>query len=207
MKLMTLSSALILGATVTSVNAASFTPIPLLAEEGVQALNRTVARDLVDRELFGTPYATAIVGNVDVYDRFPYLEARYFQIVSDPAWEEAVRTIILLMAPITPHLSEELWERVGGTYSVHTQSWPEWDEELARPDMIEMPVQINGKVRAKFEVEMDGAQVVQNLSSLGMITAAYQFPDLQCSFKDRDRFFGGRQFIKPGGKRFQTSRH
>jgi leucyl-tRNA synthetase len=84
------------------------------------------------------------------------LKARSSAVVSDPAWEEAVRTIILLMAPITPHLSEELWERVGGTYSVHTQPWPDWDEELARPDMIEMPVQINGKLRARFEVEMDG---------------------------------------------------
>ena len=56
---------------------------------------------------------------------------------------------------MTPHLAEELWERIGGEFSVHEQAWPEWDEALARPATIEMPVQVNGKVRARFEVEVD----------------------------------------------------
>ena len=49
------------------------------------------------------------------------------------AWTEAMRSLVLMIAPIMPHIAEELWERLGGAYSVHTQRWPEWDPELWRP--------------------------------------------------------------------------
>jgi leucyl-tRNA synthetase len=71
------------------------------------------------------------------------------------AWEEARRSMILLLAPMTPFFAEELWERGGGDYSVHNQAWPEWDPQIAKPSTIEMPVQVNGKVRAKFDVSPD----------------------------------------------------
>ena len=77
-------SILVLGATV--VSAGTFEPATYLAEPQVDVLNRTVANAQFGKDLFGGPYATAVVGNVDVYDRFPYVEARYFQIVSDPSW-------------------------------------------------------------------------------------------------------------------------
>ncbi|MGD8413771.1 MAG: hypothetical protein PVF33_06040, partial [Candidatus Latescibacterota bacterium] len=75
---------LVLGA--TSAVADTFKPATYIAEAEVDVLTRDVANNLVGRDLFGDPYATVVVGNVDVYDRFPYVEARYFQIVSDPAW-------------------------------------------------------------------------------------------------------------------------
>jgi len=75
---------LVLGA--TAAFAETFKPATYIAEAEVEVLTRNVANDLVGRDLFGAPYATIVIGNVDVYDRFPYVEARYFQIVSDPAW-------------------------------------------------------------------------------------------------------------------------
>ena len=77
-------SILVLGACTAS--AGTFTPAPYIAEAQVDVLTKTVANEMVGRDLFGQPYATVVVGNVDVYDRFPYLEAHYFQIVSDPSW-------------------------------------------------------------------------------------------------------------------------
>jgi leucyl-tRNA synthetase len=71
------------------------------------------------------------------------------------AWDEAVRTLLLLLAPICPHMAEELWERTGGSYSVHQQSWPEFDAELAAEEMITLIVQVKGKVRARLEVPAD----------------------------------------------------
>ncbi|MEZ5064480.1 MAG: FlgD immunoglobulin-like domain containing protein [bacterium] len=65
---------------------ASFQTAPILPEEGVDVLNRSVTREQLDRDLFSSPYATVVVGHVDVYDRFPYLESRWFQVVSDPGW-------------------------------------------------------------------------------------------------------------------------
>jgi hypothetical protein len=66
--------------------AETFVPTPILPQAGVQIVTRAVAQELVGRRLFGDPYRTVVIGNVDVYDRFPYLEARYFQVVSDPSW-------------------------------------------------------------------------------------------------------------------------
>jgi len=77
-------SILVLG--VAQASAETFKPAPYLAEAEVDVLTKRVANEQFGRDLFGEPYATVVVGNVDVYDRFPYLEARYFQVVSDPAW-------------------------------------------------------------------------------------------------------------------------
>ena len=65
---------------------------------------------------------------------------------------EVVRALTLMLAPVTPFLAEELWERLGGAYSVHQQTWPTWDEALARAPELIIPVQVNGKVRDRITV-------------------------------------------------------
>jgi leucyl-tRNA synthetase len=72
--------------------------------------------------------------------------------ITDSAWEEAIDTLLLLMAPTAPHLTEELWLRRGHDYSIHNQSWPHWDEELAKDEEITLVVQINGKLRDRIIV-------------------------------------------------------
>lgn len=69
-----------------SAPAGTFRPAELLPEAGIDVLDRSVAQATLDRELFGEPHASVVIGRVDVYGRFPYLEARYFQVVSDPQW-------------------------------------------------------------------------------------------------------------------------
>src|SRR5690606_9589310 len=68
------------------------------------------------------------------------------------AYAEAVDTLLLLMAPVTPHVAEELWERRGNDYSVHLQAWPAADLELAAADTIELPVQVDGKLRDRLVI-------------------------------------------------------
>ena len=68
------------------------------------------------------------------------------------AWSEAVDSLLLMLAPLAPHIAEELWERSGRPYSVHRQSWPEWQDELAREDELTLVVQVNGKVRDRIQV-------------------------------------------------------
>jgi leucyl-tRNA synthetase len=58
----------------------------------------------------------------------------------------------LLLAPIAPHITDELWGRLGNGDSIHQQPWPEWDEELAAEEVFTLIVQIDGKVRDKMEV-------------------------------------------------------
>jgi len=70
-------------------------------------------------------------------------------------WDEAVSNLLLLLAPITPHLAEELWACLGKPYSVHQQAWPAWDAAMLVEDTLEIPVQVNGKVRGRITVSAD----------------------------------------------------
>lgn len=70
--------------------AGTFVPTPYLPAEHVSVLTRQVANQQFSRNLMGSPYATVVIGHVDVYDRFPYLESRYFQFVTDPAWNRVL---------------------------------------------------------------------------------------------------------------------
>ncbi len=79
-------------------------------------------------------------------------EVKEDRSVSEDAWNKARDTLLLLLAPTTPHLSEELWQRTRHEYSIHNQSWPRWDEELARDEEITLVVQVNGKLRDRLIV-------------------------------------------------------
>lgn len=65
---------------------------------------------------------------------------------------EAIRTLVLLLAPFAPHIAEELWHGLGNESSVHEQSWPEYDPELLVEEEVEIAVQINGRVRDRVRV-------------------------------------------------------
>ncbi|UCG54040.1 MAG: leucine--tRNA ligase [Dehalococcoidia bacterium] len=67
-------------------------------------------------------------------------------------WRQSIETLLILLAPTAPHLTEELWQRIGNSYSIHNHSWPEWDEELAKEEEITLVIQINGKMRDKLLV-------------------------------------------------------
>jgi leucyl-tRNA synthetase len=69
-----------------------------------------------------------------------------------------MESMALLMAPITPHIAEELWERLGKPYSVHTQTWPQADPALAADDEVEIAVQVNGKVRDRLTLSVDATE-------------------------------------------------
>ncbi|MBN1876785.1 MAG: leucine--tRNA ligase [Anaerolineae bacterium] len=70
-------------------------------------------------------------------------------------WDEVVSKLLLLLAPVTPHMAEELWANLGKPYSIHQQAWPTWDEAMLQEEQVEIPVQINGKVRGRVVVTVD----------------------------------------------------
>jgi leucyl-tRNA synthetase len=76
-----------------------------------------------------------------------------------PEWEEATEIYLKMLAPVAPHIAEELWTvQLGKPYSVHQQSWPKVDEAAAKEDVIELPVQINGKVRDRITVPAEASE-------------------------------------------------
>ncbi len=67
----------------------------------------------------------------------------------------AAKTLAQLMSPMTPHLSEEIWEKLGEKNLVSREPWPTVDENLLSDDTITMPIQVNGKLRGQIEVQKD----------------------------------------------------
>ena len=70
-------------------------------------------------------------------------------------WKFALDTLLQLLAPYAPHMTEELWQQLGHTDSIHTSTWPTWDEKYLVADTITIVVQVNGKVRAQITVPTD----------------------------------------------------
>ena len=70
--------------------------------------------------------------------------------VDAPTWRECIAKTLLMLAPLAPHLAEELWERAGHPYSIHQQPYPAWDDALAAEEQITLVVQVNGRVRARI---------------------------------------------------------
>jgi len=67
--------------------------------------------------------------------------------------KEVWKSLLIILAPFAPFITEELWERAGWNYSVHQQSWPEFNEELTRDAIITMAIQVNGKIRSTIDVQ------------------------------------------------------
>jgi leucyl-tRNA synthetase len=124
-------------------------------EAATRALRRkthqVIRKVTEDLEAFG--FNTAVAAIMEL--RNAILDAQRRQNVTPGAWNEAVDHLLLLLAPIAPHITEELWQRRGRPYSIHETPWPAWDEEVAREGLITLVVQVNGKVRDKLEVPAD----------------------------------------------------
>jgi leucyl-tRNA synthetase len=73
------------------------------------------------------------------------------QRATGPSRDEGVATLVLLLAPFAPYITEELWERRGGKGSVHRQSWPTYDAAVAAAEQVTLVVQVDGKVRDRIE--------------------------------------------------------
>ncbi|WP_322744104.1 leucine--tRNA ligase [Planktothrix mougeotii] len=71
---------------------------------------------------------------------------------ASPIYLEGIETLLKLLAPFAPHIAEELWQMIGKTGSIHTQTWPEYDPEALVVDEITLVIQINGKTRGTLQV-------------------------------------------------------
>jgi leucyl-tRNA synthetase len=81
-----------------------------------------------------------------------------------PEWDEAVRLLLLMLAPAAPHITEELWSRRLAAAnepwaSIHTQRWPEVDETVVVDDTREVPIQVNGKLRDRVTVPVGISEI------------------------------------------------
>jgi len=78
--------------------------------------------------------------------------------LSSAAMREVLEKLVLLLGPFAPYVAEEMWEELGRTGPVFKQPWPDFDPELAREELAEVVVQINGKLRSRIHVPFGTAK-------------------------------------------------
>ena len=121
-------------------------------EASVRDLTRLVHQTVrkVSEDLDRFKYNTAIAALMEYTNAMARTWER--ADVDPESWDQAIETLMLLLAPLAPHITEELWERTGHSDSIHNQTLPEWDEGLAAEDEITLVVQVNGRLRDRIQV-------------------------------------------------------
>jgi len=125
---------------------------PAADQDAIRRLtHRTVER--VTRDLDDFAFNTMVAALIEFVNEL--MKRKDEPVARSAAWREAVETLTLLMAPSTPHVAEELWDRLGKPYSVHQQAWPTFDPALTRAATVELVIQVNGKVRDRVPAAVD----------------------------------------------------
>lgn len=124
------------------------------AEKELRRLTHTTIKRVTDDISKRFNFNTAISSIMEMVNGLYHYRETVGQKVT-PAVQEGIETLILLMAPITPHVAEEMWAETGHSGSVHAQKWPEVDERALAVDEVEMVVQVNGKLKARIVVGTD----------------------------------------------------
>ena len=116
--------------------------------------NRLVMK--VTKDLEAMNFNTAIAAMMQFVNEMYLIEAK--GSFSKKSLAEALKDLIFVLAPIAPHISEELWHEIGEKDSVHIHSWPTYDEKLTISDKVKVVVQINGKLRDLIEMPADQSE-------------------------------------------------
>jgi leucyl-tRNA synthetase len=129
-----------------------------------QSVHRTI--EAVTRDLDRWSYNTAVAHCMEFLNSLQHY-AREDVGVHAEVWSEALSALLRLLAPLTPHITAELWEHLWpGEQSVHAQSWPVYDPELVRLDTVTMVIQVNGKVRDRVEVDVSISEAEAEVTAL-----------------------------------------
>jgi leucyl-tRNA synthetase len=136
----------------------------------IQATHQTIAG--VTAELPEFRFNTAIAKLMELTNVL--MRSREAGLSGTEAYRSGVESLLLLLAPMAPHISEELWARRGGEYSIHQQQWPAHDPSLAASDTIELPVQVDGRLRDRLILPRDTpAERIEELALASERVQAY----------------------------------
>jgi leucyl-tRNA synthetase len=117
--------------------------------EARRALHQTIKR--VTEDIASLKYNTAVAALMEYLNT---LEAQH------ESTRVELQTLLVLLAPFAPHLTEEMWERMGKAFSVHAALWPSYDPAALRTETMMLIVQVNGRVRDRIEVSYDASEEV-----------------------------------------------
>ncbi|MCU1315671.1 MAG: leuS, partial [Candidatus Acidoferrum typicum] len=135
------------GAKSGRADGAAISPKETILLRKVHQTLRRVTQDFETRWHFNSAIALIMELTNEIYLQEPLEEG-----VRPEVRKELLELLMLMLAPMTPHLAEELWEMLGHTGGLWTAGWPAFDEALTREDEVEIPVQVNGRLRGKVKV-------------------------------------------------------
>lgn len=118
-----------------------------LTDELARVLHRTIKA--VSNDLDAMSFNTAIARMMEFVNAFTKESKRPIT---------AMRDFVILLSPFAPHIAEELWSVLGSDQMLTKQSWPAFDESLTVDSVVEIPVQIKGKLRSKIQVAADASK-------------------------------------------------
>lgn len=124
------------------------------SDELKKVINRTVKK--VSNDLHDMAFNTAIAALMECVNELYKLKVK--DNFASVEWQWALETLLKLLAPFAPHISEELWNDLGNDESIHTSEWPTYDENYVIEAETTIAVQINGKVRAQISVSRGSNQ-------------------------------------------------
>ncbi|MBN1423358.1 leucine--tRNA ligase [Candidatus Fermentibacteria bacterium] len=117
-------------------------------------VHKTIRKVSLDIDNF--EFNTAVAALMEFLNYLYSLRERRTALGS--TWGFAIESLVRLLSPMTPFISEELWEYMGRSGSVHRQAWPKWDEDALVRAMTLVMVQVNGKIRDKLQVPAGASQ-------------------------------------------------
>ena len=120
-----------------------------MESETQQAVHKTIKKVYEDLDKF--KFNTAIAALMELSNHLT--KVWNAKNVSVEVWNDSIQQFLLMLDPIAPHLSEELWEMNGYEFSIHNQKFPDWEESLVVDESITLIVQINGKLRDTISVD------------------------------------------------------
>ncbi|CAI8041407.1 Leucine--tRNA ligase [Geodia barretti] len=136
---------------------------PAAVRNTQRVLHQTIRKCYEDLDRF--KFNTAIAALMEMVNHLSRVWNE--QSIDAATWRDCIDKFLLMLAPIAPHLAEELWERHGREYSIHQQAFPTWDDELAAEEEVTLVVQVNGKVRDRITVAANIAEDDARTLALG----------------------------------------
>ena len=113
---------------------------------------KKVTRDIEDEK-----FNTAVAAMMEMVNGlYKFKESHGMQ--ASETWRFTLESLLQILAPFAPHITEELWQELGHTDTIHVDHWPKWDEKYLTSDTMTIIVQVNGKLRAKLELPADTNQ-------------------------------------------------
>jgi leucyl-tRNA synthetase len=112
--------------------------------------HKTIKKVTDDIGAFG--FNTAIAALMEMVNELYRLKADLPMGSARSSWLTALSSLLRMLAPMAPHITEELWEQLDGQGSIHIAEWPEYREDLVKDDIVEIAIQVNGKLRGTMVV-------------------------------------------------------